>query len=97
MTWISSLPKGIATNLNAENLNLSGGQKQRISIARALYKDADVILLDEPTSALDAENESLIMETLYQMKDEKIIIVITHDKRMLTKENEDLKILTVGN
>lgn len=97
MTWVSSLPKGITTNLNAENLNLSGGQKQRISIARALYKDADVILLDEPTSALDAENESLIMETLYQMKDEKIIIVITHDKRMIKKENEYLKILTVGN
>lgn len=96
MPWVHSLPEGIATNLNAENLNLSGGQKQRISIARALYKDADIILLDEPTSALDAENENLIMKTLYQLKDDKIIVVITHDKRMIKKENEYLKILKMG-
>lgn len=96
INWSNSLPKGIATDLNAENLNLSGGQKQRISIARALYKDVDIILLDEPTSALDEENENLIMKTLYQIKDEKIIIVITHDKRMIKKEKEYLKILMIG-
>lgn len=96
LSWADSLPDGIGTELNAENLNLSGGQKQRLAIARALYKDSDILLLDEPTSALDAENEALVMNTLHQMKDEKIVVVITHDKRMLKAADEGMRIVKMG-
>lgn len=66
--WVQTLPQGIDTPLGEFGGRLSGGQKQRIGIARALYKEAEVILLDEATSALDNHTEKAVNETLYQLK-----------------------------
>jgi ABC-type multidrug transport system fused ATPase/permease subunit len=57
---------------------LSGGQRQRIGIARALYKQTDLLVLDEPTSALDMESEYKLMTTLNSLKKDLIILVISH-------------------
>jgi ABC-type bacteriocin/lantibiotic exporter with double-glycine peptidase domain len=66
--------------LSANGINLSGGQKQIISLARALYKDSQIIILDEPSSALDLENSTLLKKILLSLKKQKTIIMVTHDK-----------------
>lgn len=76
--FIMSLPKGYDTNVGERGDLLSGGQKQRISIARALLRDADIILLDEPTSAIDLENERQIKEILNREAKDKTVITIAH-------------------
>ena len=67
--WAESLTNGLDTVLGEAGGNLSGGQKQRIGIARALYKEADVLFLDEATSALDNQTEKEVNETLSQLKE----------------------------
>lgn len=66
--WVSSLPQGLDTELGEAGGKLSGGQKQRIGIARALYKEADVLFLDEATSALDNLTENEVNETLLHLR-----------------------------
>ena len=66
----------------------SGGQRQRIAIARALYRDAEVIIFDESTNALDLKTEQRIIKNLHQIKSDKIIIIISHRKE--TKKNCDV-------
>ena len=66
--WVESLPDGLDTVLGEGGDKLSGGQKQRIGIARALYKEADVLFLDEATSALDNRTEKDVNETLSELK-----------------------------
>jgi ABC-type bacteriocin/lantibiotic exporter with double-glycine peptidase domain len=61
-------------------MSLSGGQKQIVSIARALYKDSSIFIFDEPTSAMDAINSLLIKDLIHKLKNNKTIILITHDK-----------------
>ena len=68
MNWVASLPDGLDTVLGEGGGKLSGGQKQRIGIARALYKEADVLFLDEATSALDNRTEKEVNETLSELK-----------------------------
>jgi ATP-binding cassette, subfamily B, bacterial len=77
--FISKLPKGYDTILLDDGKSLSGGQRQRIAIARALVKNAPILLLDEITSALDKENEKKIMETIYNLKKDKAVLLITHN------------------
>lgn len=76
--FVEKLPEGIHTNLGQDGKLLSGGQRQRIGIARALYKNTDLLVLDEPTSALDMESEYKLMKTLNSLKDDLIILVISH-------------------
>lgn len=85
--FVSRLPDGYDTLLGENGSTLSGGERQRISIARALLKDAPIILLDEATASLDPENELEIQEALSQLIKEKTVVVIAH--RLRTIEGAD--------
>lgn len=85
--FIMSLPNGYDTMVGEGGSTLSGGEKQRISIARALLKDAPVILLDEATSSLDPENEVLIQQAISALVEDKTVIVIAH--RLQSVSNAD--------
>lgn len=76
--FIMKLENGYDTVAGERGNNLSGGQKQRIAIARAILKEAPIVLLDEATSALDNESERLVNEALKQMKNKKTILMIAH-------------------
>lgn len=76
--YVASLPNGIHTVLDEFGTNLSGGQRQRIAIARAMYKNPDILILDEVTSALDSQTEDLIKESINTIRKDKIIILIAH-------------------
>lgn len=76
--FISKLPEGYNTYIGENGKLLSGGEKQRISIARAIIKDAPIVLLDEVTSALDIQNENLIQEAMSYITKDKTVIVIAH-------------------
>ncbi|MYV46863.1 ABC transporter ATP-binding protein [Streptomyces sp. SID2888] len=75
---IEELPDGWDTRVGEGGARLSGGQRQRVSIARALLKDAPVLVLDEATAALDQENEALFAETVRTLADRKTLLVIAH-------------------
>lgn len=82
--FIDTLPNGRATILGEQGVKISEGQKQRIAIARALYKNAKVLLFDEATSALDTEAEHIIIESLRKLKEQQVtIIIIAHQNRIL--------------
>ena len=85
--FIMALPNGYDTIVGEGGSTLSGGEKQRISIARALLKDAPVILLDEATSSLDPENEVLIQQAISELVKDKTVIVIAH--RLPSVSNAD--------
>ena len=87
LEFVEALDDGIDTMLNESGNNLSGGQRQRIALARALYKEPDVLILDEATSALDNKSEVLIQKALEALKPEMITITIAH--RLSTIENAD--------
>jgi ABC-type multidrug transport system fused ATPase/permease subunit len=76
--FIRSLPQGFATEVGERGVRLSGGQRQRIGIARALYKQAGVLVFDEATSALDDATEKALMETLAGLSRDLTIILIAH-------------------
>jgi ATP-binding cassette subfamily B protein/subfamily B ATP-binding cassette protein MsbA len=84
---IVSLPQGYATVIG-DNASLSEGEKQRLTIARAILRDAPVLVLDEPTSALDVETESLVMEGIARLTHERTTFTIAH--RLSTVRSADL-------
>ena len=86
--FIMSLPKGYQAKIDERGVNLSEGQKQRLSIARALIKDPDILILDEPTAALDSIIERSIFESLPQFIQGKTLIVVAH--RLATIQDSDL-------
>lgn len=92
--FADKLPNGYNTEIGENGSRLSGGERQRISIARAMLKNAQVILLDEATASLDAENETYIQKALSELIKDKTVIVIAH--RMRTVVNAD-KIVVVNN
>lgn len=85
--FVSKLLDGYNTYIGENGAELSGGERQRISIARALLKDAPIVLLDEATASLDAENETIVQEAISNATKGKTVIVIAH--RMRTIENAD--------
>jgi ATP-binding cassette, subfamily B, bacterial MsbA len=101
-SMIAELPKGIETTVGHNAVQLSGGQRQRLAIARALYKDAPILILDEATSALDAESERAVQEALQILMKNRTTLVIAH--RLSTVEHADRivvmeagKIIEIGN
>lgn len=82
---IESWPNGYQTKVGERGIRLSGGQRQRIGIARALYKQADVIILDEATSALDNETEEAVMDAIDNLSNDLTILIIAH--RITTLKN----------
>jgi ATP-binding cassette subfamily B protein len=77
-TFIESMPKGYQTVVGERGIRLSGGQRQRIGIARALYKQADILILDEATSALDTETEEKVMASIAALNENLTILIVAH-------------------
>lgn len=84
-SFINTLPEGVSTRIGERGVRISGGQRQRIGIARALYRNPDIIILDEATSALDVHTEESLYQAIKHLR--KTIIIVTH--RFSTLENAD--------
>jgi len=87
LEFIERLPNGLDTLIGEDGLRLSGGQRQRIALARAILKDAPVLILDEATSALDTESERAVQQSLDEQRDRRTTIIIAH--RLSTVERAD--------
>ena len=85
--FIEHLPNGLGTPIGADGAKLSGGQRQRIAIARALLKNASILILDEATSALDTESERQVQAALATLMKNRTTLVIAH--RLSTIEHAD--------
>jgi ATP-binding cassette subfamily B protein IrtB len=81
------LPNGLGTRVGEGGATLSGGERQRVSIARALLKDAPIVLLDEVTSSLDAVNERLVQQAVTRLAADRTVLVVAH--RLETVEGAD--------
>jgi len=92
--FIMSMQQGYDTNVGERGVKLSGGECQRISIARAILKDASILLMDEPTSSVDVNTEQLIQKAIDNLSKEKTVIIIAH--RLSTIKNAD-KIMVLNN
>ena len=86
-TFIEALPDGYQTVIGEGGASLSGGEKQRISIARAMIKDAPIVILDEATANVDPENEDRLQKAIEALTRDKTIIMIAH--RLKTVRNAD--------
>ncbi len=95
LDFVNSLPQGLLSLVGHNGSQLSGGQRQRLAIARALYKDAPILILDEATSALDSESERAVQEALDELMRDRTTIVIAH--RLSTIEHADrIAVLEAG-
>ena len=92
--FIEALPEGYDTMVGQVGLPLSGGQRQRLGIARAMIRDAPILVLDEPTSALDAESERLVFEAIGRLTAGRTTFVIAHN--LATMRRADLLLVLDG-
>ncbi len=92
LDFVEKLPNGIESILDEFGTNLSGGQRQRIAIARALYKDAQVLIFDEATSALDSTTEESIKQSILELKENRLIILISHNPSTLELATKHVKL-----
>jgi ATP-binding cassette, subfamily B, bacterial MsbA len=94
-SFISMLPSGYDTMLGERGTRLSGGQRQRIAIARALLRDAPILILDEATSALDTESERLVQQAIERLMQQRTVLVIAH--RLATvRDADEIVVLDAG-
>jgi len=94
--FIAALPAGYQTSIGEGGAKLSGGEMQRISIARAILKDAPIIILDEATAFVDPENEELIQDAIARLAEGKTLIIIAHRLSTITSSNQII-VLNEGN
>jgi len=99
--FIQRMPQGYATVIGEKGFRLSGGEKQRIAIARAILKDAPILILDEATSALDSESESLVQTALGNLMQSRTVVVIAHRLSTIRRANriavlEEGRITAIG-
>lgn len=90
--FIAGLPKGHDTLIGEQGLRLSGGERQRLALARALLKDAPILIFDEPTANLDPLTEKQVLATLFEIMRGKTSLLITH--RLVGLENVDEILVT---
>ena len=83
--FVRNMPQGYHTVIGENGETLSGGERQRVSIARALLKDAPIVLLDEATASLDVENETKIQAAIAELIHEKTVLIIAHRMRTVAK------------
>jgi subfamily B ATP-binding cassette protein MsbA len=99
--FILQMPQGYDTVIGEKGFRLSGGERQRLAIARALLKNAPVLILDEATSSLDAESESLVQAALANLMQNRTVLVIAHRLSTIRRANriavlEDGRITAIG-
>ncbi|MBR2872820.1 MAG: ATP-binding cassette domain-containing protein, partial [Lentisphaeria bacterium] len=93
--FVDSLPEGMESSIGDNGIRLSGGQRQRIGIARALYKDPEIIIFDEATSALDSETEDALISAVEKLHGAKTIIMVAHRLSTVEKCEQRIEIKPV--
>ena len=86
--FITALPEGYETRVGSGGTRLSGGERQRIAIARAMLKDAPIVILDEATAYIDPENEAVIQRAITKLMKDKTVIIIAHRLSTITKADQ---------
>jgi ATP-binding cassette, subfamily B, bacterial len=93
--FVSAMPDGYDTRIGQRGRRLSGGQRQRIAVARAMVRDAPILVLDEPTTALDAESGERVMEPLRRLMSGRATLVISHNL-ITAREADQILVLDAG-